>query len=48
METVDFKKEYRELYSAPRENPCTVDVPPLQYLMADGSGNPIPAPVSPR
>ena len=40
METIDFKKEYRELYTAPKDTPAIVDVPALQYLMVDGSGNP--------
>lgn len=48
METIDFKKEYRELYSAPKTEPVIVDVPPLQYLMADGSGNPNTSPRFPK
>ena len=44
LETIDFKKEYRELYSAPKGVPGMVDVPPLQYLMVDGSGNPNTSP----
>ena len=43
MEKIDFKKEYREFYTAKRE-PSIVDVPPLQFLMVDGSGNPNTAP----
>lgn len=39
MAKVDLKKELRELYTAPRE-PVAVDVPPLSYLMVDGSGYP--------
>jgi len=45
METIDFKKVYRTLYSAPQGTPTIVDVPPLQYLMVDGSGDPN---ISPR
>jgi hypothetical protein len=44
METIDFKKEYRKLYSAPQGTPTIVDVPPLQYLMVDGSGDPNTSP----
>ncbi len=44
MEKIDFKKEYRELYTAPKGNPVIVEVPPLQYLMVDGSGDPNTSP----
>ena len=44
METIDFKKEYRKLYSAPQGTPTIGDVPPLQYLMVDGSGDPNTSP----
>jgi hypothetical protein len=40
VDTIDFKKEYREFYTAPKGTPAIVQVPPLQYLMVDGSGNP--------
>ncbi len=36
---VDFKREYKELYTAPRE-PVLVDVPELAFLMIDGHGDP--------
>ena len=39
MEKVDFKKTLKELYNAPQE-PVLVDVPPLNYLMVDGTGDP--------
>lgn len=39
MEKLDLKKTYRELYKA-KPQPTLVDVPPLQYLMIDGEGNP--------
>jgi hypothetical protein len=35
----DFKKIHRTLYEAPRE-PVVVDVPPMNFLMIDGSGDP--------
>jgi hypothetical protein len=44
VETIDFKKKYRPLYTAPRDTPVIVEVPPLQYLMVDGSGNPNTSP----
>jgi len=44
LETIDFKKEYRELYTAPKRTPAIVEVPPLQYVMVDGSGNPNTSP----
>ena len=48
LETVDFKKAFRPLYTAPKETPTIVEVPPLQYLMVDGSGNPNTSPRFPE
>ncbi|MBL1076254.1 GyrI-like domain-containing protein [Nocardia sp. 2] len=39
MDTLDFKKEYRELYAA-RAEPLLLTVPELPYLMIDGKGDP--------
>lgn len=39
MYKVDFKKELRELYNPPRTFEI-IEVPELQYLMADGHGDP--------
>lgn len=39
MTKIDLKKELADLYRAPRR-PVMVDVPPLQYIMVDGSGDP--------
>ena len=36
---VDFKKEFKQLYSASAK-PVTIVVPELQYLMIDGAGSP--------
>ena len=47
MEKVDFKKEYREFYTA-KSVPSIVKVPPLQYLMVDGWGNPNTSPRFPE
>lgn len=38
-EKVDLKQEFKELYSA-RLEPHLIEVPPLQYLMVDGTGDP--------
>lgn len=47
MEKIDFKKEYRAFYTA-RTEPSIVDVPPMQFLMVDGSGNPNTSPRFPE
>jgi hypothetical protein len=39
MAKLDLKKEYRYQYEAPRE-PVMVEVPPMNYLMVDGEGDP--------
>ena len=44
MSRIDFKNEYRSLYSAGRDFGL-VEVPPLSYLMYDGHGDPNTAPV---
>lgn len=44
MHKVDFKKEYKQLYTAPVGDFAMVDVPPLNYFMVDGSGDPNAAP----
>src|SRR5690349_1661673 len=43
MQTVDLRRELRELYTATGE-PALVDVPELRYLMIDGQGDPNTAP----
>jgi len=40
MTKIDFKKELKNLYSAPSKGPVMVDVPELNFLMIDGSGDP--------
>ena len=44
MAKMDYKKEYKALYTAPNE-PALVDVPSLSYLMIDGQGDPNIAPL---
>ena len=40
MDKTDIKKEFKHLYSPPKDKVVIVDVPELQYLMIDGTGNP--------
>jgi hypothetical protein len=40
MTKVDFKKELKELYQPSSEDFQVVEVPPMQYLMIDGMGDP--------
>lgn len=35
----DFKKEYKDLY-LPKEEPMLIEVPPMNFIMVDGSGDP--------
>ena len=37
---IDYKKELKTLYNPPTKPFTVVDVPPLNFLMIDGSGNP--------
>lgn len=39
MPTLDFKKEYRDLYM-PKTTPSLIDVQPMNFLMVDGEGDP--------
>ncbi len=36
---VDFKKAYKDLY-LPKTKPVLFDVPPMNFLMIDGAGDP--------
>jgi hypothetical protein len=40
MTKIDFKKEYKDLYQPTSKTFELVDVPPMQYLMIDGRGDP--------
>lgn len=40
MAKVDFKRELKHLYSPPARAFTIVDVPPIQFLMVDGHGDP--------
>ncbi|MDD5065651.1 MAG: GyrI-like domain-containing protein [bacterium] len=36
----DFKKEFKFLFNAPKNEPEIINVPDLKYIMIDGEGNP--------
>jgi hypothetical protein len=40
LSKIDIKVEYKQLFSAPVKDFILVEVPPLQYLMFDGRGDP--------
>ncbi len=40
MLKIDFKKEYKSLYHPSGKEAVLIEVPPLNYLMVDGAGNP--------
>ncbi len=40
MSKIDFKKEYKHLYRPSTKEFVVVDVPPMQFLMIDGHGDP--------
>jgi hypothetical protein len=40
MTSVDFKRELRHLYGPSRKEFTVVDVPPMNFLMVDGHGDP--------
>lgn len=37
---LDFKKEYKDLYM-PKNIPSLINVPPMNFIMVDGAGNPV-------
>jgi len=40
MIKIDFKKELKQLYNPSAKEAAIVDVPPMNYLMVDGTGDP--------
>ena len=40
MPKIDFKKEFKELYTVSKNNPMILEVPEINYLMIDGQGDP--------
>ena len=41
MKKIDFKKEFKQLYSPPKGKISIVDVPVMNFLMVDGVGYPV-------
>ncbi len=41
---VEYKKEWKHLYATSKKEVSVVDVPPLNYLMIDGKGDPNTSP----
>ncbi|MGD8457164.1 MAG: GyrI-like domain-containing protein [Anaerolineales bacterium] len=37
---IDYKKELKTFYNPPQKDPVIVDVPPMNFLMIDGKGDP--------
>ena len=37
---IDYKKELKQLYNPPKKEPVIVDVPPMNFIMIDGRGDP--------
>ena len=44
MAKIDLKKELKHLYRASAKTPTIVNVPPMNFIMIDGSGDPNTAP----
>ena len=44
MGKIDLKKNFKQLYTASPDQIAIVDVPPLHFLMAEGTGDPNTAP----
>lgn len=40
MKKIDLKKELKQLYGVSEKEPVSVDVPPMNYLMIEGAGDP--------
>ena len=48
METLDLRKTLKELYAPSAKAVRLVEVPPLQFIMIDGTGDPNSAPAYQR
>ena len=48
MEKIDFKKTFAALYRPPANRFARIEVPPMQFVMVDGEGNPNTAPAYKR
>ena len=40
MAKIDYKKEFKHLYHSSAKEVAVVDVPPMNFLMLDGEGDP--------
>jgi len=40
MSKIDYKAELKQLYKASRQSAALIDVPPMNFLLIDGAGNP--------
>jgi hypothetical protein len=40
MEKIDFKKKFKDLYNPSKKDISVVDVPPMNFVMFDGKGDP--------
>ena len=40
MSKIDFKRQLKHLYNPSKKEFTVIDVPPMQFLMADGHGDP--------
>ncbi len=40
-EKLDYKKAYKDLY-LPKPKPMLIEVPPMNFIMVDGQGDPDP------
>jgi hypothetical protein len=45
MPKIDFKQELKHLYQPSAKEPVVVDIPPMRYLMLDGTGDPNTSPL---
>jgi len=48
VEKIDLRKELAHLYKASARAPSVVDVPPMNFLMVDGAGDPNASPALER
>ncbi len=45
MTKIDYRKQHKDLYNPTHKQPATITVPPMQYLMIDGAGDPNNSPI---
>ena len=37
---IDYKKELKKFYNSSKKDPIIIDVPPMNFIMIDGRGDP--------